>query len=662
MKKSTWIAAILFALYLVLVVVAARALHFEAARQAIFCAALALIGALGLVVSLIYKRDVIDVPAVHQSDTSSLDALVRSAETHLKASLSNSGAPAPTALLYVLGDENSAKTQIVLQSGLDAEHLAGTVYSDNVLAPTPLANIWYSASTIVVEAGGALLRQPGLWQQLVRLTQPGKLGTADTGDAQPSTRAAVLCVSIDRVTASNSLESVRALGHMLNERLRLLSQTLGLSLPVYVVFTKLDSVPSFAEFAANLAAEDVRQPVGALLPRPEAGTGNYAERASAKVGERFDELMYSLSKFRVEVLTRGGEPAKLAKAYEFPREFRKMRATIVELLVEAGRPSQLEASAFLRGFYFVGMRAQVVEDGIGDRAVAQPTATPDATSIFYAGQVAQAPILPPRRNTRRVPQWVFLPQLFSGVVLNDHGALDTSRVAAKANPLKRYLLGSVAACFFLYAIALTISYAQNASLADHLRSAADVPAPPAADIDAASLSDLQNLEQLRLVFTRIASYRGDGVPLSYRFGLYPGDRLYNKACAAYGSHFRTLLLSPAQTNILVQLRALPATPESTADVEGTARSLRAYLVTTSHPEKNTPGFLPDALQKAWVNGRTFPQNATDLSMAQFETYASTLSEPNSCMAALGGPTQDAEVNQARTYLSHVEGMDAGKIP
>ena len=64
-------------------------------------------------------------------------------------------------------------------------------------------------------------------------------------------RSVVVCVSIERILAPNTSEQIRALAQMLNERLRQLSQTLGISLPIYILFTKLDNVTPFAEYAAG---------------------------------------------------------------------------------------------------------------------------------------------------------------------------------------------------------------------------------------------------------------------------------------------------------------------------------------------------------------------------------------------------------------------------
>jgi type VI secretion system protein ImpL len=665
--KRNLIAALVFVLYLALIIGVAFALHLPSVRFWIFTLVLAVIGAIATIGVVIYLRKsggFEELAAAGSADTTNLDALVRSADACLKSSRGAAKSLAAMPLVYVLGDENSAKTQTVLESGLDPELLAGQVHRDGLVAPTQLANIWYTASAAIVEASGALLRQPGLWQRLIHLTQPGKFGTAFKKGALQPTRAAVLCVSMERLTTANSAEAIRAFGKTLNERLRVLSQSLGISLPVYVLFTKLDTIPSFADYVVNLTNDEARQPLGSLLARPDPGAGLYADRATTQTAERFDEICYSLSEFRLEVLSRGGEPANLAKAYEFPRELRKLRSVLVDLLVEIGRPSQLGVNPFLRGFYFSGIRARVIEENSPESSFAAASAPPPvadagATRVFsFSAAQAPAPPTPAARSggSRRVPQWVFLPFIFPRVVLADHTALNTSRASTKVNVVKRLLIASLTTCLFLYLIALTVSYFNNSALESRLRAAAALPMQSAGHGDPASTSDLQSLEQLRQVFVQIASYRANGAPLSYRWGLYGGDNLYHAACAAYGDHFRTLLLTPTQANILAQLTALPAAPAPTDEYIATYRPLKAYLITTANPDKSSLDFLPSALEDAWAGTRQLPSESTDLALAQFKTYAATLAEPGSCMASLGGAPHPSEVNQARAYLSHFQGF------
>jgi type VI secretion system protein ImpL len=159
------------------------------------------------------------------------------------------------------------------------------------VVPTQLANLWLAGNYVLAEAGGALLRQPPLWLRLVKATIPARLGSV-FGDSRLPARSVVVCVSIERILAPNTTEQIRALAQTLNERLRQLSQTLGISLPVYVLFTKLDTVTPFAEYVSQLTEEEVKLPIGSLLSSLSSGSGLYTEQATA-TDRRLDSTSFS---------------------------------------------------------------------------------------------------------------------------------------------------------------------------------------------------------------------------------------------------------------------------------------------------------------------------------------------------------------------------------
>ena len=140
------------------------------------------------------------------------------------------------------------------------------------------------------------MRQPALWIRLIKATMPARLGSVFSRDSRMPARSVVVCVSIERILAPNTSEQIRALAQSLNERLRQLSQTLGISLPIYVLFTKLDNVAPFAEYVNRLSEEEVKLPIGSLLSRSHSGSGLYTEQATALIGAEFDQLLFALSR------------------------------------------------------------------------------------------------------------------------------------------------------------------------------------------------------------------------------------------------------------------------------------------------------------------------------------------------------------------------------
>jgi type VI secretion system protein ImpL len=522
------------------------------------------------------------------------------------------------------------------------------------------------AACVLVEAGGALLRQPPLWLRLIKATLPARLGSVFSRDSRLPARSVVVCVSIERIMAPNTSEQIRALAQNLNERLRQLSQTLGISLPIYVLFTKLDNVAPFADYVNRLSEEEVKLPIGSLLSTLASGSGLYTEQATALIGSRFDQLLYALSEFRLDILSRGGELQDLARAYEFPRDLRKLRAGIVSFLAEVARPSQIGVNPFLRGFFFAGMRAHIVEDilDVGPAQSQQAVAPIDAgaTRIFsIAAAQQQQPAPQPRRGgTRKVAQWVFLPHLFSRILLADKPALETSRASTRTSFLKRAMLAT-ASCVVLFVLVLaTVSFFKNHALERRVAAAAAVPVSPVSSGAFASQGDLQALDNLRAILEELRDYRKNGPPMMDRMGLYRGNALYPVACQAYAKRFSSLLLSPTQENTLAKLRALPPAPTPDSDYSATYRPLKAYLITVSNPNpdsaQDTIDFLPAALFSEWAGNASPEPGLAHLAQTQFAFYASLLAERSSCMANAGGVANDVVVAHARFYLNGFQGF------
>ena len=168
-------------------------------------------------------------------------------------------------------------------------------------------------------------------------------------------------MSVEQFLAADAATSSVASARIIAAQLREISRLLGAALPVYVIFTKLDRIPHFAEYVRNLSNDEVRQVLGNVLPANQTSAGVYADKMSRELASALDLLTYSLGEFRVEVLNRETEPANAPGAYEFPREFGKLRRNLNQYLVELCKPSQLSANPYLRGFFFTGLRAQILE-------------------------------------------------------------------------------------------------------------------------------------------------------------------------------------------------------------------------------------------------------------------------------------------------------------
>src|SRR5579872_3321284 len=370
-----------------------------------------------------------------------IDGLLHAAESKLAAARLEGGArlgnlPA----IFLIGETGSTKTSIMLHSGLEPELIGGQVFQDTVVVPTRAANVWFARKANFVEAGGRLLGDHAGWRRLVGRLRPGKL--ASVGKNQQAPRAALVCFDCETFSRPGASDAVATASRNLHARLTEMSLVLGINLPVYLLFTRADRLPFFNEYVRNLANEEAMQVVGATLPLMGQSSGVYAEQQSQRLSAAFNDLYYSLSDRRADFLARENDAEKLPGIYEFPREFRKLRSSLVQFLVDIARPSQLTTGPFLRGFYFTGVRPIFVNEA-GPAVVAPRSqeqqgfeASREATGFFRMGQaqhVAQAPSPAPARGAKKVPQWCFVGHLFSDVLLQDKVAMAASGASTHAS-------------------------------------------------------------------------------------------------------------------------------------------------------------------------------------------------------------------------------------
>ncbi len=656
--------AIVLVLYMVLAWFVGTWLHLQGASLWLVRGGLALIGLVGAGVFLWFHRKLTrdagelgvgpGAPVLTE-----IDALLNHADQKLKSAKITAGASLRTLpIVFLLGEANSAKTSTVLHSGLDPELLAGVVYRETETVPTNTLNVWFARDTVLIEIGGVILSDERLWTRILNRTSASGWASA-LGKGQSAPRAVVVCCEGERLRAGS--EKLTSSARKLGGQLQAMANTLGASFPVYTLFTKLDQVPKFAEFVSNLTSEEARQILGATVPQRDPGRGVFAEEEKNRLGKEFDQLVYSLAEKRLDYLGRENTPAKLPAVYEFPREFRKIRDQVLIFLVEMSRPTQLGTNPFLRGFYFSGVRPVMMRENVA--AAPAPVALQEAdgsgaTRILSASALAGGPAagasLGNVVRSRRVPEWTFLPYLFSEVILRDRAALGTSSQSSKTSAIRRALLATLAIVFVGLAIALLVSFLNNRGLqqdviAANRALAATVPGT----VENPTAEQLRQLERLRATMVALEANHKDGAPLSYRWGLYNGDRLYPEARGVYFGYFRRLLLDSTQKSMVGTLRQLPAKPGPTDQYREPYEALKAHLITTSRHDQSSKEFLAPVLLRIWSAGKGLDPERTDLARKQFEYYSDALIAADPYSSA----SDSLAVGNARNYLTQFNGTE-----
>ena len=268
--------------------VAGKALGLSESDFYILFAILSAIGVMAAGVFVWWKmrqQEAADLPADAPLDPNDeIDAIVREAEAKLAGSSQvGKGAGIGTLpVVLVLGEQGTAKTSTILNSGLEPELLAGVAHQDNQVAPTRTANFWLAKNTIFAEAGAQLLAEQSRWVRLVRRLNPGSLKSAIGGNAQ-APRAAVVCVNAEVFTQQGAAEYFATVSRNTQARLGEVSQALGISFPVYVLFTRCDRLPFFPDYVRALSNDEAGQVLGVTLPMSNVQAGVYAEEADTAV-------------------------------------------------------------------------------------------------------------------------------------------------------------------------------------------------------------------------------------------------------------------------------------------------------------------------------------------------------------------------------------------
>ena len=609
--------------------------HLQGMTYILFVAILLLLGVTAAIVILVLhfrakKQKEAEGLLPEGGAAGELDVLLEAANRKLRTSQQGPKSLDAIPLIYILGESGAAKTTLVQRSGLDPELVSGAVPQGGETLPTAILNLWFTRQAALLEVGEAIRQTPSLLTRLVARTRAKAYQSAFGSGAAP--RGAVVCLSAEQLLVADGGTSLMASARAIGAQLREISRMLGAPIPVYVIISKVDRVPHFEEYVRNLSNVEVAQIFGTPLPRTEASAGVYADQASRMLTTALDGLCYSLGEFRVEMLERENEARNAPGVYEFPREFGKIRKNLNQYLVELTKPSQLSANPYLRGFFFTGIRAQIVERMAAVPAPAEQRPTQDASATQYLnislGQAGSRQSQQPAMVASRVPQWTFLPRLFPEAILGDKSALTASKQNAPARLFRRILYGTIALLFAIYAVLLMVSFINNSGIESRIQTAAkQITATSPTANSVAGLTDLQALDQLRQVIVQLDGYKQDGAPLMYRFGLYQGETLATRARSIYFNRFRPLMLNPAQANFTAFMRALPDTPATSSDFSlysAAYNPLKAYLITTSNPEKSQAKFLTPVFLQYWIGSRQVDGDQQQLAQKQIDFYAAEL--------------------------------------
>ena len=387
-------------------------------------------------------------------------SLINEANRRLTAAVSldsqRKTATVATMPLYLaVGAEDSGKTSAIMNSGLEPVLLAGEEAREGRILPTRLCNLWFAESSVIADISGRVLMQEAdHWEQALRLLggqQPRSKWKQIflKSQAAPALRGVLLFCDANLFARTNEPARMSALAKLLNERLQTATNVFRNDFPVYIVFSKSDGVQDFADFFAHVNDAEERRVLGVTLPRldnTDDSAAVYAEKEEKRLSGYFNRLCMALADKRLIFLAREEDSRRRARAYEFPRELRKIRTDIVHFLLDLSRPTSLQQRFRLRGYYFSGQRRVSRSRSPIDQTGTDFTVAPsrmDATGFLGSkSQLLAAPSIPAVRGAlvdATTPRWIFLNDVFRKILLQDH-ALYTAPVENTRDRARRNIV------------------------------------------------------------------------------------------------------------------------------------------------------------------------------------------------------------------------------
>ena len=210
----------------------------------------------------------------------------------------------------------------------------------------------------------------------------------------------------------------------------------------------------------------------------------------------------------------------------------------------------------------------------------------------------------------------------------------------------KWTLAAAVAVALLGGLWSTVQYSKNQRAVSAARELGTV-VPSTAELPTAET--LHRLETLRAHLGRLSAWG--------RWWFYKGTGMYADLRQIYMDRFDRILLEPARASMLGALDSLPDAPNATAQYGRAYQTLKAYLMTTSHPERMSPSFLVPVLKDRWLNGRQIDPERTELAERQFDFYASTLCRAAGC----GRDATAGTVDRTRAFLAKFTGADRMRL-
>jgi len=476
----------------------------------------------------------------------------------------------------VLGTESAGKTSAILGSGQDFPVPEQLNQVSKPARKTENCECWLANDAIYIDTAGKYVSEPDAhineWRGLLKTLKKYRPVKALNGVVVAFSAADVL---------GRSQAELFELAASLRARIDDMRQTLGVRFPMYVLVTKLDQLPGFAEYFRMLTEQEREQVWGVTFPYgdnsklPASGLLSQIKAEFALLEERIERDM--IVRQQEEYANRDRK-----KMYALPQDFHQLSERVAEVvhnIVFASRYDESQNYTLLRGIYFASSHQPVGFSLLNNQSIIRQwqNYVENSTPVTLASLTAQPEEHDFLISDVSYGRQYFLRQLFGEVIVKDRGLARHNLANESKFRLQRFLGHTFS--ILLAAVLLNglwNSYYHNRDYLSVVESKANTLTH---EVDTFIKSPKDNLLPRLLTLAQYLPEYGSlallNPPLDWRYGLYTGRDVVDASDALYQFFLQRLLLPQIEQQVSVALQDAIDAGQS----EQIFRQLKIYLQT-----------------------------------------------------------------------------------
>jgi len=446
---------------------------------------------------------------------------------------------------------------------------------------------WFAEDAVLLDTAGRYAIQDS-HQELDRGSWLGFLGMLKKHRRRRPVNGAIVAISISDLMTQTS-EERNAHGQAIQSRIQELYEQLGVQVPIYVLFTKLDLLQGFMEYFEELNQSDRAQVWGITFDLEKSQSG-----ATECLDDEFSRLEQRLHSQLLQKLERQNNRQRREAMYTFPQQFSALRGTISNFLKQIFDQSRFQQPVKLRGLYFT---SATQEGSPIDRIMG---------SLASTFGIDRQLVAPPAEHGKSF----FINRLLSEVIFNESGLVGSDPRTEKRIKLIRYgAFGGIFILFLLISGLLTNAYFNSSRYIEVVQQQAGKLQLELQAVPSGQWQPLAVLPILDKARSLTGGDDGDSRATGWTFNLSQHDKLDQAASTLYEKLLRELLLPSVMTRMEQYIS------RSGQDSDSLFAALKFYLMLSHEYREHYNG---NDLQR-WVGKELFGKSANAITNSHMES-------------------------------------------